>query len=57
VLNSDQQTGSVVGVALFGSLIAQTSDFMSGARATLVISALLLICAAATTAIGRRAKG
>jgi DHA2 family methylenomycin A resistance protein-like MFS transporter len=55
VLNSARQTGSVLGVALFGSLIGQTNDFIFGMRAAFVISALLLVCAAATTAIGRRA--
>jgi len=54
VLNSARQTGSVVGVALFGSLIGRTNDFIFGMRAAIVISALLLVCAAATTAIGRR---
>jgi DHA2 family methylenomycin A resistance protein-like MFS transporter len=53
VLNSARQTGSVVGVALFGSLIGQTNDFIFGMRVAFVISALLLVCAAATTAIGR----
>jgi MFS transporter, DHA2 family, methylenomycin A resistance protein len=47
VLNSARQTGSVLGVALFGSLIGQTNDFLSGVRAALVISALLLVGAAA----------
>jgi DHA2 family methylenomycin A resistance protein-like MFS transporter len=38
VLNSARQTGSVLGVALFGSLIGHTNDFIFGIRA--VISAL-----------------
>ena len=42
VLNSARQTGSVLGVALFGSLVAQRESFMSGAHIALVISALLL---------------
>jgi MFS transporter, DHA2 family, methylenomycin A resistance protein len=54
VLNSARQTGSVLGVALFGSLIGQMNDFISGARAALAISTLLLVGAAATTATGRR---
>jgi MFS transporter, DHA2 family, methylenomycin A resistance protein len=54
VLNSARQSGSVLGVALFGSLIGQTNNFISGVRIALVISALLLVSAAATTAIGRR---
>jgi len=39
VLNSTRQTGSVLGVALFGSLIGQSSAFMAGTHAALVISA------------------
>jgi DHA2 family methylenomycin A resistance protein-like MFS transporter len=46
VLNSTRQTGSVIGVALFGSLIEQTNAFMSGTHAALIISAALLIVAA-----------
>jgi MFS transporter, DHA2 family, methylenomycin A resistance protein len=45
VLNSTRQTGSVIGVALFGSLIERTNAFMSGAHAALIISAALLIVA------------
>jgi DHA2 family methylenomycin A resistance protein-like MFS transporter len=56
VLNAARQTGSVLGVALFGSLIGQTNDFIFGARTALAISALLLVGAAATTAIGGRAS-
>jgi hypothetical protein len=33
VLNSTRQTGSVLGVALFGSLIGQENAFLLGARA------------------------
>jgi DHA2 family methylenomycin A resistance protein-like MFS transporter len=40
VLNATRQTGSVLGVALFGTLVA--GAFMSGAHQSLVISALLL---------------
>ena len=46
VLNATRQTGSVLGVALFGSLIGQSNAFMTGAHASLVISALLLSVAA-----------
>lgn len=56
VLNSTRQTGSVLGVALFGSLIGQTDAFMFGARAALIISAMLLIGAAAAIALGGRLK-
>jgi DHA2 family methylenomycin A resistance protein-like MFS transporter len=55
VLNSTRQTGSVLGVALFGSLIGSANAFMSGAKAALIISALLLIGAAAAIAVGGRA--
>jgi MFS transporter, DHA2 family, methylenomycin A resistance protein len=55
VLNSTRQTGSVLGVALFGSLIAQSSAFLSGAKASVIISAVLLGGAAAIIAM--RARG
>jgi MFS transporter, DHA2 family, methylenomycin A resistance protein len=54
VLNSTRQTGSVLGVALFGSLIGDKDMFMAGTHAALVISAALLLVAAA--AIWRAAK-
>jgi MFS transporter, DHA2 family, methylenomycin A resistance protein len=54
-LNSTRQTGSVLGVALFGSLIGVTNAFLFGARASLIISALLLIGAAVIIAVGGRA--
>ncbi len=47
VLNSTRQTGSVLGVALFGSLAGQGDAFIAGAHASLVISACLLLAAAA----------
>jgi DHA2 family methylenomycin A resistance protein-like MFS transporter len=47
VLNSTRQTGSVLGVALFGSLAGQEDAFMAGAHLSLVISACLLLAAAA----------
>ena len=56
VLNSTRQTGSVLGVALFGSLIGQADAFLFGVRAALMISALLLISAAAAIVIGGRVK-
>jgi MFS transporter, DHA2 family, methylenomycin A resistance protein len=46
VLNATRQTGSVLGVALFGSLIGRSEAFMAGAHQSLVISALLLLIAA-----------
>ena len=39
VLNATRQTGSVLGVALFGSLVGQADAFMAGAHQSLVISA------------------
>jgi len=56
VLNATRQTGSMLGVALFGSLIGQSNAFLFGARAALIISAALLVVAAATIAIGGRVK-
>jgi DHA2 family methylenomycin A resistance protein-like MFS transporter len=47
VLNATRQTGSVLGVALFGSLIGQTGAFMTGMHASLMISAAVLLLAAA----------
>jgi MFS transporter, DHA2 family, methylenomycin A resistance protein len=47
VLNSTRQTGSVLGVALFGSLAGQADAFMAGLHAALVISACLLLAAGA----------
>ena len=52
VLNSTRQTGSVLGVALFGSLIGQAHDFLFGTRAALIVSAALLIVAAGAILIG-----
>jgi MFS transporter, DHA2 family, methylenomycin A resistance protein len=46
VLNATRQTGSVLGVALFGSLIGQANDFIAGAHAALIISTGLLVVAA-----------
>lgn len=56
VLNSTRQTGSVLGVALFGALIGQTNGFLFGAKVALILSALLLVSAAATIVIGARAR-
>lgn len=47
VLNSTRQTGSVLGVALFGSLVGRRDAFVAGAHAALIISACLLLAAAA----------
>jgi MFS transporter, DHA2 family, methylenomycin A resistance protein len=52
VLNATRQTGSVLGVALFGSLIGHANTFIPGARESLIISATLLLGAAVTIVIG-----
>jgi DHA2 family methylenomycin A resistance protein-like MFS transporter len=48
VLNATRQTGSVLGVALFGSLAGQADALLAGAHASLVISASLLLVGGAT---------
>jgi MFS transporter, DHA2 family, methylenomycin A resistance protein len=52
VLNATRQTGSVIGVALFGSLVGQANGFIPGAREALVISTVLLAAAAAGIMVG-----
>ena len=47
VLNATRQTGSVLGVALFGSLAGQANALLAGAHASLAISAALLIAGGA----------
>lgn len=54
VLNSTRQTGSVLGVALFGSLVGSAEAFLSGTRAALIVSALLLAAAATVIVVGGR---
>jgi DHA2 family methylenomycin A resistance protein-like MFS transporter len=56
VLNATRQTGSVLGVALFGSLVARSSAFMSGLHASLLISAGVLIAAGAAIWWGASTK-
>jgi DHA2 family methylenomycin A resistance protein-like MFS transporter len=46
VLNASRQTGSVLGVALFGSLVGQSRMFMAGLHASLMIAAGVLLAAA-----------
>jgi DHA2 family methylenomycin A resistance protein-like MFS transporter len=53
VLNSARQTGSALGVALFGSFIGHNDTFLFGARAALAVSAVLLVAAAVSMAFGR----
>jgi len=57
VLNATRQTGSVLGVALFGSLVGQSSAFLEGAHASLVISACLLLAAGAAIWRGGSTQG
>jgi MFS transporter, DHA2 family, methylenomycin A resistance protein len=46
VLNATRQSGSVLGVALFGSLVGGTGAFMAGMHVTLLIAAVVLFAAA-----------
>jgi MFS transporter, DHA2 family, methylenomycin A resistance protein len=55
VLNATRQTGSVLGVALFGSLVGHADAFMAGAHASLIISACLLLVAGAAIWRGKAA--
>jgi len=52
VLNATRQTGSVLGVALFGSLIGRPGGFMAGTYEALMISAGLLLAAAIAICCG-----
>jgi MFS transporter, DHA2 family, methylenomycin A resistance protein len=52
VLNAMRQTGSVLGVALFGSLIGRSGAFIGGLRLSLLISAVVLLAAAAAIGWG-----
>jgi DHA2 family methylenomycin A resistance protein-like MFS transporter len=47
VLNATRQTGSVLGVALFGALVAQSPAFVAGLHAALMVSAGVLLTAGA----------
>ena len=52
VLNATRQTGSVLGVALFGSFVGKTDTFLQGARLSLIISAIVLFCASVAIVVG-----
>lgn len=52
VLNSARQTGSVLGVALFGALVGQANAFIAGARISLIISTILLLTTAGLITFG-----
>ncbi len=47
VLNATRQTGSVIGVALFGAIVARPHMFMAGMRDILLISIGLMLASAA----------
>jgi len=57
VLNATRQTGSVLGVALFGSLLGGDNAFIAGAHASLVVSAAVLLAGAVAIWHGRAKKG
>ncbi len=57
VLNATRQTGSVLGVALFGSLVGGANAFITGAHASLVISAVVLLAGAIAIWHGRAKEG
>lgn len=57
VLNATRQTGSVLGVALFGSLVAAEGAFVSGLHVSLIVSAAVLLVAAAAIGFGAPAQG
>lgn len=57
VLNATRQTGSVLGVALFGSLIGRPGSFMAGTHEALMISAGLLLAAAIAIWRGAATRG
>jgi MFS transporter, DHA2 family, methylenomycin A resistance protein len=57
VLNATRQTGSVLGVALFGSLAGQADTFIGGTHAALAISTGLLLVAGMVIWRGASAKG
>jgi DHA2 family methylenomycin A resistance protein-like MFS transporter len=57
VLNATRQTGSVLGVALFGALVASDRTFMTGLHLALVISAAVLLLAAGMIGFGAPSRG
>ncbi len=59
VLNATRQTGSVIGVALFGAIVGQAGHFMAGTHSVLLICIALLIGSACVIALpvkGRSAQ-
>jgi DHA2 family methylenomycin A resistance protein-like MFS transporter len=51
VLNASRQLGSVIGVAVFGSLIADPETFVRGAHDALAISAILVVIGGLTVVV------
>jgi DHA2 family methylenomycin A resistance protein-like MFS transporter len=56
VLNSTRQTGSVLGVALFGSLVSHVNNFIPAAHESLIISVVLLLGATVMMMVSKGAK-
>jgi DHA2 family methylenomycin A resistance protein-like MFS transporter len=54
VLNATRQTGSVLGVSLFGALVGRSGAFVAGLHASLMISAGVLLAAGAAIWWGGR---
>jgi MFS transporter, DHA2 family, methylenomycin A resistance protein len=52
VLNAMRQSGSAIGVALFGSLLSGAGGFIAGIRIALVIAAALALCAIVAAIVG-----
>jgi len=52
VLNAMRQTGSVIGVVLFGSLVGTAGAFVPGMHKSLAISVALLLVVVITILIG-----
>ena len=56
VLNASRQTGSVLGVSLFGSFIALPSQMIRGTRIALAMSAIILLVAGVIELVGMARK-
>jgi MFS transporter, DHA2 family, methylenomycin A resistance protein len=54
VLNMTRQAGSVIGVALFGSMIANRNQFMARMHLALYVSAVILLIGTASAFVGIR---
>jgi len=56
VLNATRQTGSVIGVALFGAIVGRPHMFVAGTREVLLISIALLLGSALAIFSSRRSS-